>query len=322
MHNVVQLTRLLDSLLGEGLNGGGLVALGVEELVVEDLDGGVLGGEGGDHVGDGGSVGEGRDVLADTGEAEDDVLAVGTTQLGLALLADDGQVGLGLLEEELAHRPGETRVNTTAETLVGAADDNQGLLALALGGLGLGLLENGVGGLTVVAGLGHGPLGAGELGGGDDLHRLGNFLDVADRLETVLNLAQGGIGGGGGCIEGGRPRAEHAGQFLMQLAMQWQRLAGSSSSSGTGLSRTVRRRPGQPSAPDEQLVKASWARGGGIEMERRWAGGRRVLLRLRWCLREVLLLLPGLQELHLPWRLPASGNVYVSRPRPLLALEA
>lgn len=199
------LTRLLDSLLGESLDGGSLVALGVEELVVEDPDGGVVGGEGDNLVGDGGGVGEGRDVLSDTGKAEEDVLSVGTAELGLALLTDDDEVGLGLLEEDLAGGPGQTRVDTTAETLVGAADDDERLLALALGGLGLGLLEDGVGGLAVVAGLGHGTLGAGELGGGDDLHGLGNFLDVADRLETVLNLSQGGVGSHGGGIERGRP---------------------------------------------------------------------------------------------------------------------
>lgn len=251
-----KLTRLLDSLLRESLNRDSLVALSVEELVVDDLDGGVVGGQGRDLVGDGGSVGEGGNVLSDTGEAENHVLAVGAGQLGLALLANDDEVGLGLLEEKFPGRPGHTRVDTTAETLVGAADHDQRLLALALQRLGLGLLEHGVGRLTVLAGLGHGPLGAGELGGCDDLHRLGNFLNVANRLQAALDLAQSGIGGGGGCIEGRGPRETHAGQFLMQLEMQWLLSGRRGGSLRAGL-RTVRRRPGQPSGPDAQLVKAS-----------------------------------------------------------------
>lgn len=97
-------------------------------------------------------------------------------------------------------------MNTTAETLVRAADNDEVLLALALNWLGLGTLENLVGGLTVLAGLKHGPLGAGKLGGGDDLHGLGNLLDVADRLETALNFTKGGIAGGIGGGKDGGPR--------------------------------------------------------------------------------------------------------------------
>lgn len=101
-----------------------------------------------------------------------------------------------------AHVARKAGVNTTAETLVGAADDVQGLLALSLEGFRLGGLEDLLGGLAVFAGLVHGPLGAGQLGGGHDLHGLGDLLDVADRLQAAFDLAQGGVCGGilGGAI--------------------------------------------------------------------------------------------------------------------------
>lgn len=91
------LTRLSNGLLGVSLLYDSLVATRVDELVVDDLDGGVVGGEEGDLVGDAERVGESRDILSGTSKAENDVLAVGTTQLSLALLTDDGQIGLGSL---------------------------------------------------------------------------------------------------------------------------------------------------------------------------------------------------------------------------------
>jgi hypothetical protein len=56
--------------------------------------------------------------------------------------------------------------------------------------------------LSVDNGLVHGLLGAGELGGGDDLHGLGDLLDVANGLEAALDLTESGIVGGL-CDEGG-----------------------------------------------------------------------------------------------------------------------
>lgn len=267
------LTRLGDGLLGESLNDGGFVALSVDEAVVDNLDGGVLGGEHGDAVGNGGSVDEGGNVLANTSEVEDEVLAVGTGQLGLALLAQNGELCLGVLRQHLPDGPGHTRVDTTAETLVGAAHHDQRLLALALYRLGLGLLENGVGGLSVGTRVGHGPLGAGELGGGDNLHGLCDFLNVLDRLETALDLAQGGVGCGIVVNEGSGPRESKISQFLMQLAMQWRWVAGCSGVvfSLWGVNGTVRRRRGQPSARGAQLEKASL--GAGEEL--RWSGDGR-----------------------------------------------
>jgi hypothetical protein len=197
-------TRLGDSLLGVGLLDGSLVASGVDELVVHDLDGGVVGREGGNLVGNGSGIGEGRDVLANTSEAENEVLGVGTAQLRLALLTENGKIRVRVREEHGPDLPRHTRVDTTAEALVGAADDNQCLLLLVGDGLGLGALEDGVGGLAVCAGGGHGLLGAGELGRGDNLHGLGDLLDVANRLETALDFTESGIAGSVGGGEGGR----------------------------------------------------------------------------------------------------------------------
>ena len=197
-------TGLGDSLLGVSLLDGSLVGTGVDEAVVDNLDRGVVGGEHGDLVGDGGGIGEGGDVLSGTSEAENEALAVGTRQLSLALLTDDGEVGVGGVEQHLADLPGHTRVDTTAETLVGGADNNQCLVAV-VNGLGLGALEDGVGGLTVGTRGSHGLLGAGELGGGDDLHGLGDLLDVANRLEAALNLTESGVASGVRGKRGGRP---------------------------------------------------------------------------------------------------------------------
>jgi len=161
----------------------------------------------GDLVGNGERVGEGWHVLASAREAEDHVAGVVAAQLRLALLANDGQVGFRGVGEHLADLSRQARVDTTAEALVGAAYNDEGLLSFALDGLGFGALEDGVGRLAVLAGLGHGTGGAGELGRGDDLHRLGNLLDVADRLEAALDFAQGGVAGGIGGNEGSGPAA-------------------------------------------------------------------------------------------------------------------
>lgn len=187
-----------DGLLGVSIDGVRLVARGVDELVVEDLDLGVVGRERDDLVGNGLGLSEGGDVLSNTSEGQLDVLGLGSLQLGLALLAqDDELVCVGLLGVEAADVTGKTGVDTTTEALVGGADDEQGLLALGLEGLGLGLVEDLLGDLTVRLGLGHGALGAGELGGGDDLHGLGDLLNVADGLEAALDFSESRIAGGG-----------------------------------------------------------------------------------------------------------------------------
>ena len=98
-------------------------------------------------------------------------------------------------------------MDPAAQPFIGGAHHDEGFLGAVLGvGFGLGVLEDRVGGLAVGAGFGHGALGAGEFGGGDDFHRLGDFFDVADGFEAAFDLAEGGVGGGGdedGSVNGG-----------------------------------------------------------------------------------------------------------------------
>jgi hypothetical protein len=263
-----RLTRVGNGLLGESLLDSGLVATGVDELVVDNLDRDVLRSKHRDLVGNAGGIGEGGDILSGTSEADDHVLRVGTAQLRLALLSNDCEIRLWDLGQHPPDLPRHSGVDTTAEALVGTADDDQCLLALALHWLGLGAVENGVGGLAVGTGLPHGPLGAGELGGGDNLHRLGDLLDVANRLEAAFDLTEGGIAGGiGGNERSGPNTADHS-QFLMRGEMQWLSpwwcgAAWKKLRRWAGWARTVRRQPGQLSEPGAQLETALWRR---IEM--------------------------------------------------------
>lgn len=139
----VKLTGLGNGLLGIGVDSGGLVALRVQELVVDDLDGAVVGGKQSNLIGNGLSIGEGGDILADLREAENDVLGVGTAELGLDLLSEDDEIGIGVLRQHTTSGFAETGVNTTTETFVGAGDDVKGLL-VAFFGLCFGRLEDGV----------------------------------------------------------------------------------------------------------------------------------------------------------------------------------
>lgn len=186
-----------DGLLRVGLDGLRLVALRVDELVVNDSNAGIVGRQQSDLVRNSLGIGEGRNVLADVGETEDNGAGVGTRQLSLGLLTENDKVGVGEFLEGAASGLAETGVNTTAKTLVGASDDEQGLLILE--GLGLGLLEKGVRGLTVGTGVVHCLLSAGETGRGNDLHRVGDLLDVLDGLQTAFDFTEGReVGGVGG----------------------------------------------------------------------------------------------------------------------------
>lgn len=184
------LTRVGDGLLGVGLNRDGLVALSIDEVVMHDLDTGVFGGQQGDLVGNGLSISKGRNILGDVGETHDDLVGIGSGQLTLGLLTENDDIGVGMALEKPASGLAQTRVDTTAKTLVGACNDEQSLLVFE--GLGFGVLEDLVGGLTVDSGLLHSSLGTGETGRGDDLHGVGDLLDVLDGLKTTLNLTESG----------------------------------------------------------------------------------------------------------------------------------
>jgi hypothetical protein len=188
--------RVDDGLNRVGIDDGSLVRLGIDELVVDDLDAVVLLWESGDLVGDQRSVGEGRDGLSDTSEVDLDVLGVRTRHLRLGLLTNNDEVGIGVGGEHATGVLAESGVDSTAKTFVGAGNDNQSLLVALLGNLGLSLLEDGVRGLSVCSGVLHSACRSVQLGRGNNLHGVGDLLDVADRLETVLNLTKSREGGG------------------------------------------------------------------------------------------------------------------------------
>lgn len=197
-------TGLENGLLGKCLNKSRLVGSGVDEAVVQDLDVGVLSGQHGDLVGDGLSISKGRNTLADTAEGELDVLGVCSGELRAALLANNDHVERRQLLVLPADESAQTRVNTTAKALVGRANNDERLL-LAFGFGRLSSLEDLVGGLAVAAGVRHGASSTGEFGRSDNLHRVGDLLNVADGLQTGLNVSQGSVGGRGS--GGGNSRA-------------------------------------------------------------------------------------------------------------------
>lgn len=197
-----QLTRVGNGFFGESFDWGGLVALIIDELVVYNLNIGIVGWQKGNLIGDGLGICERGDILSDTSEAQDDVLAVRSAQLCLALLAQHDDIGIWLLNEHPANLFAQTRVDTTTETFVGAGNNNQVLLVITLNRLRLGLFEDFVGGLSVLSGVGHRTLSSSELGGSNDLHGLGDLLDIANRLQSVLDFTKGRESG---CILNSRP---------------------------------------------------------------------------------------------------------------------
>src|SRR5690606_1759232 len=111
-------------------------------------------------------------------EGELNVLAVNPRELSLAFVAEDDEVRVGSLCKLGTSGLAQLRMNTTAKTLVGRSNDDE-LLAF-LDALGLGVLKDLVGGFTVDLGLLHSTLSAGEFGRGNDLHGVGDLLNVAN----------------------------------------------------------------------------------------------------------------------------------------------
>lgn len=58
------------------------------------------------------------------------------------------------------------------------------------------MLEDSVGSLSIFARLSHCTLGPGELGGRNNLHGLGDLLNVTNRLQSVLDFTESCEGGG------------------------------------------------------------------------------------------------------------------------------
>lgn len=184
-------TRVLEGLLRESRDSIWLVRDGRPEGVVDDLNIVVLSIQLSDLVGDSLSLHEGRNVLSNIAEAQLDVLSAGPRKLSLDLLSQNHNINIRVLGKPPPGSFGQLRVNTTAKTLIGGGDNEEGLAGLE--GLGLGLFENGVGVLTIGTGVTHCLLSTGKLGRGNNLHGSGNLLDVLDGLETALNFSEGGI---------------------------------------------------------------------------------------------------------------------------------
>lgn len=195
----MRLTRLGDSLFRVSFDNDRLVGLSVDESVVDNLNAGVVGWQLGDFVCNGLSFGESWDVLPDIGKIHHEVLLIGSAELGLGLLAEDHNIGTRLIDHHPSCSLAQAGVDASAETLIRTSHDEQGLLVFE--GFGFGVLEHSIGGLTVGSRIGHGSLGLVETSGSNNLHGLGDFLDVLDGLQPALDFTEGreicGIGRGG-----------------------------------------------------------------------------------------------------------------------------
>lgn len=110
----MQPTRAGDSFLRKSLKWCRFVALSIDELVVDNLDVGVVRWKENDLVGNCLSIREGGNILSNTSKAQNDILPARSAQLGLALLTQHNDIGIWLLNEHLANTLAQSRVNTTA----------------------------------------------------------------------------------------------------------------------------------------------------------------------------------------------------------------
>jgi len=91
-------------------------------------------------VGDGGGLGEGRDILSNGVEGDFERVGDSSGKLSLGLVTDNGN-GAGSLGDSLLDGSGDTRVDTTAKTSVGGDGEVEDLAllgSLLLAGLDLG----------------------------------------------------------------------------------------------------------------------------------------------------------------------------------------
>jgi hypothetical protein len=190
MPQLNRLTRVDNSLFGESLNWGSLVTGGIDELVVDNLDGSIVRWEERDLVGNRLSVCKRRDILPNTSKAQLDVFGARSRQLRLALLAQNNDIGVWLLNKHFADTLCQAGVDTTTEALVRAGNNDQCLLVISLQWLRLGLLEYGIGCLAVLSRFMHRTLGPREFRGSHNLHGIRDLFDVTNRLESVLNLPE------------------------------------------------------------------------------------------------------------------------------------
>lgn len=193
---LAELGGVLNGLGGVGLLHDGLKRDTGQDLVVDNLNVVVLGVESKNLVSNVGSLLEGGGLLTGSTERQTHLLGVRSAELGLDLLTDSNNVNellAGLKVEQLSSNgSGKLGVDGTTQTLIGGDNNPQSLLDV-LRHSGLGVLENLLGGLVVDLGGGHGSLGLTELGGGNNLHGVGNLLNVLNGLESHLDLSKSGI---------------------------------------------------------------------------------------------------------------------------------
>jgi hypothetical protein len=111
-------------------------------------------------------------------------------RLRLALLAQNNDIGVWLLNEHFADTLCQARVDTTTEALIRAGNNDQCFLVISLQWLRLGLLEHGIGCLAVLSRFMHRTLGPREFRGSHNFHSIRDFFDVTNRLESILNLPE------------------------------------------------------------------------------------------------------------------------------------
>lgn len=184
--------RGFNGLLGEGWQDGWLERDTRDELVVHDLDFVVFLAQLGDLVSDQGSLVVRGGLLANVGDGQDQVLWVGSRELGLGLFTDSDKVSFWLILEVCSGSSGQLGVDRTTETLV-RGHDNQETLGRFFWLGSLSLVEDLLLGSTVGTGDGHGTLGLVETGGSHNLHGVGDLLNVLNGLETSLNFSESGI---------------------------------------------------------------------------------------------------------------------------------
>lgn len=193
---LAKLGGVLNGLGGEGLLHDGLERDTGKDLVVDNLDVVVLAVQSENLVGNVGSLLESRSLLTGSTERKSQLVGVGSAELGLDLLTDSNNVNQLLarlkVEQLSSNGSSELGVDGATETLVGGDNNPQTLLGV-LSGSGLGVLKDLLGGLVVELGGGHGSLGLSELGGGDNLHGVGDLLNVLNGLESHLDFSKSGV---------------------------------------------------------------------------------------------------------------------------------
>lgn len=188
---LAQTWSLLDGVGGENRELRWLERNTGNELVVQDF-GVLVFAQGGDLIGDQGNLVEGRLGLTNTAESQLQLLGVGSVQLDLSLVTNGDNVNVSVqLTNSLSGGLGDLSVDRTTQTLVGGNNNQQGLVGSSL--FWLSVLEELSVGLVEDSGGLHGSLGLVQSGGGNNLHGLGDLLDVLNGLKTHLDFSQSGI---------------------------------------------------------------------------------------------------------------------------------